>query len=113
MPVTDPVAIAFLGTQTRPNAETTRAAAAQLSAYLAEVAADGGARFPVGGGPVEDGRQDPEGVAQVTADEVVAFHGLCTALAGVFADPAQAAGVAAMHKLCVRPPSFLRTTAGG
>lgn len=108
MAVTDPVAVRFLGEQVRPNAEATRAAFAQLQGFLAEWAADGGARIPQGGGPIEDGRQDPEGVAQVTADEVRAFVALAEQLAAVAADPSNAAGMAALHKLCVRPPAFLR-----
>lgn len=111
MPIDDPVAVAFANQQVRPNAETTRAAAFQLSAYLAAIEAGGAALFPEGGGAVEDGRQATEGVAQVTADEVRAFNALAAGIAAVFAEPANAAGVAAMHKLCVRPPRFLAVSA--
>ena len=106
MPVSDPVAIAFVNQQVRMNAETTRAAFAQLEAYLGNWQAFAATLIPPDGGSIEDGRE-AEGVTRVTAAEVNAFTALAAQIAAIASDPANAAGVAALQKLCVRPPRFI------
>lgn len=108
MPVTDPAAIRFVNEQVRPNAETMRAAFAQLEAYLGNWTAFAVALIPPDGGSIEDGRE-AEGVSRITAEEIHAFTNLAAGIAAAANDPANAPAIAALQKLCVRPPRFIDT----
>lgn len=105
MAITNEVVVSFLNQTLRPLCERLRAVQVELEtsrvAYqvgpMATVAA------AVGADPVEvvdDGRAT-EGVNQLSADEVAAAMGLLNDIAAAVA--ANPAGLAAMHKACVRP----------
>ena len=88
MPVTDAIAIRYTKEVLRPACDLLAGALSLLDSIQVDRRPDAknlDALFPVGGGPVEDGRA-AEGITPVSADQVRALFRLCEVIRGMADD---------------------------
>lgn len=97
----DPVGLAFINQRIRPRAEQIRSLLNAMQDDRAQWFGGINGIIPNTAETVDDGRQDGEGVQQLTCAEVTT---VMTRIIGLLAELEAANAMDAVRKACVRPP---------